>query len=467
MLEPLPARRARRRRSSRHVTATAIVAIAGLALAAPAAADGVVTLQGADAAGPDRYDKVTLIKTRPSRAENVLVLAPGTSGGAAYFQPVAEALVRRLPGWQVWSVERRENRLEDHSVLDRAIAGKASSKELFDYYLGWLGKPDDGTKRFRPKTTQETAFARRWGMGTAVGDLRKVVLSAKRRGGKVVLGGHSLGGSITTAYASWDFRGRPGVRDLDALVYIDGASAPGGAATPEKARADLDALASGSPFLDLTGLGLPWSAGVFNAVGSTSALREPDAPSRLQSWPLLPASLKPPVPATNAAGYGYALDTETGPANLRLVQMNLGRLAPSGTPRRWVDGGLAPVARAARLFSGRRGIDGTAWYHPRRLSIDAGAVNGGIRNPAQSVVGSRAIHGRQLKVPLYAITTSLGGDRVLDATRAVAKQAGVPRSQVTLVDRQRTYAHIDPLSATPAKNDFVRTIVPFLKRVAR
>ena len=36
---------------------------------------------------------------------------------------------------------------------------------------------------------------------------RIVVKLAKKRGRKVVVGGHSLGGSITTAYATWDFDG--------------------------------------------------------------------------------------------------------------------------------------------------------------------------------------------------------------------------------------------------------------------
>ena len=41
-----------------------------------------------------------------------------------------------------------------------------------------------------------------------------------------MLGGHSLGGSITTAYATWDFGGRPGARGLSGLVFIDGGSGP-------------------------------------------------------------------------------------------------------------------------------------------------------------------------------------------------------------------------------------------------
>jgi hypothetical protein len=68
----------------------------------------------------------------------VLVLNPGTSASAAYFEPLAKDVVTRARGWQVWAVERRENLLEDQSVLDKAKGGKATGKQLFGYYLGWL-----------------------------------------------------------------------------------------------------------------------------------------------------------------------------------------------------------------------------------------------------------------------------------------------------------------------------------------
>ena len=45
-------------------------------------------------------------------------------------------------------------------------------------------------------------------------DARRVVKQAKQLGGRVVMGGHSLGGSMTTAYATWDFNGKPGASDL-------------------------------------------------------------------------------------------------------------------------------------------------------------------------------------------------------------------------------------------------------------
>src|SRR3954469_23791330 len=87
---------------------------------------------------PAKYDKVGILEIGSPKARNVLVLNPGTSASAAYFRPLAESIVARLPGWQVWAVERRENLLEDHSMLDRAKARTATIKQAFDYYLGWI-----------------------------------------------------------------------------------------------------------------------------------------------------------------------------------------------------------------------------------------------------------------------------------------------------------------------------------------
>jgi hypothetical protein len=243
-------------------------------------------------------------------------------------------------------------------------------------------------------------------------------------------------------------------------VLIDGGSSRSATLTRAAARKQLADLEKRSPWLDLTGAGLPWSAGVFNIVGSTAARIEPDARSVFAGWPLLPANLRPPVDTTNAGGYGYAFDHDTSPDSLSLIHMHLGSLAAAGDPRPWVDGELGTVQRAATMFSGIRGIDGTAWYHPVRLSIDGGSVNGGVRNGAQKVLGVRATHGDDVGLPIYAIETSLGAGRVLKGARALARRSHV---RARLVDRHRTYDHIDPLSALPAKNAFVKTVIPFLR----
>jgi hypothetical protein len=443
--------------------AALLAAVTLMTTAAPAQAVELRTLDGFDAPGPARYDKVGVVKVGPARARHVLVLSPGTSAGAGYFVPLARDLVRRLPGWQVWAVERRENLFEDHSVLDRVRAGKAPVADLFPYYLGWLtgGGPP---QHFQPAADAVTAPAREWGMRVAVEDLRRVIRAARNGGRTVVLGGHSLGGTITTAYASWDFGGRAGARDLAGLVFIDGGSSSN-PVDAEQARTERDAIATGSPFNDLVGLGVPWAAGVFAAVGSTLALKAPDERSTFKDFALAPAALKPPVAVTNAAQFGYALDTETGPPNLALVQSHLGGLASSGDPRGWRDGELASLRRTAQAVSGFTGVDGFAWYHPRRLSLDAAAVAGGVANPAQDVLGLRATRGRAARLPIYAFETSLGKGRVLAAARALAKRAGVPARKLTLVDRSASNAHCDPIFDDAKSNAFLKTVVPFLKGI--
>ena len=80
----------------------------------------------------------------------------------------------------------------------------------------------------------------------------------------------------------------------------------------------------------------------------------------------------------------------------------------------------------------------------------------------------RAIHGNDLsrKLRIYAFGAALGGQRVLDAASTLAEQSGIPKGNLTLVNRSATYAHNDPNTAAP-KNAFVNHLIPFLKGIAR
>jgi hypothetical protein len=150
--------------------------------------------------------------------------------------------------------------------------------------------------------------------------------------------------------------------------------------------------------------------------------------------------------------------------------VHAGHLAASGNPRGWVRAGeITPIQRWASMLSGTGllGIDGSAWYHPSRLSLDAGAVAAGNANPAQGVLDVRAIHGDDLKkhTKIYAFG-ALGGEGVLNAARVLAAQSGIPDRNLTLVNRQGTYAHNDPSAASP-NNDFLAHLIPFLYQVRR
>lgn len=446
--------------------------VAALATVAPASAASYrfERIAGYESPGtPAKYDKVGILKFGSPKAKNVLVLNPGTSAGAAYFAPLARSVVARAKAWQVWAVERRENLLEDQSVADRAKAGRATPKQLFDYYLGYLAD-DSVSPHFQSIPDSEVGYAREWGMNTEINDLRRVVLRAQRLGGKVVVGGHSLGGSMTTAYATWDFGGQPGAKGLAGLVFIDGAStnAPPSAEEAQKAKDD---LAGQSPWSTIGGIPAPLT-GLFNEGGAILVRIAPNQPSIAQDFPLLPTFLKPDFRVTNAGLYGYALDVKTSPSFLGLAQGHLGRMADGPEPRGWNStGALSPLTRFADMFSGWgvKGMDGMAWYHPQRLSIDSRAVAAGNANPAQDVLDVRATHGADLprSLRIYAFAASLGAQRVLDGAQALATQSGIPADRLTLVDRRETYAHNDPNSAAPARNDFFKGLIPFLRKVAR
>jgi pimeloyl-ACP methyl ester carboxylesterase len=437
------------------------------ASSAPAVPAKFERIQGFNAPGtPAKYNKVGIIKTGSSDAKNILVLVPGTSASAAYFEPLAKDIVRKSQGWQVWAIERRENILEDHSVLNQAKKGKATGKQLFDYYLGFVTDPSI-TKHFQFIPDSDVAFARDWGMNTEIEDMHRVIEQAKKQGGKVVLGGHSLGGSITTAYATWDFNGKPGAKDLSGLVFIDGGSSPTPVST-DQATMQLQALQAGSPWLTFGGIPAPY-AGLFNATGSTAVKIAPNDPSLGYAWPALPANLKPPVPPTNEGQYGYALDVKTSPMGLRAAQAHLGQLKDSGDPRGWDStGALTPITRYADMFSGwgLQSLDGTAWYHPQRLTIDSGAVAAGNANETQGILDVHSTHGHDLPkgLRIYAFGAALGGQRVLDGATILADQSGIPHGQLVLVDGEANYAHNDPAGASP-NNEFLQNLTPFLKKI--
>jgi pimeloyl-ACP methyl ester carboxylesterase len=452
--------------------ATAITVLALASMAGSASALKVTWMPGYPAAGtPAKYNKVGVLKVGPSRAKNVLVLEPGTSAGSAYFVPLAQWIVKTVPGWQVWAVERRENLLEDQSELNLAKAGKASGTAVFNYYLGWLTNKKITHHMPAADYGLNLAYAKQWGMNVAVQDLRRVIAAAHKLGGKVVLGGHSLGGSVVTAYATWDFSGKAGADGLAGLLYIDGGSFRNITAT--QAQSDLSALDAdkASPWLSFGGIGAPY-AGLFIDTGALGIFLNPNAPSEGQAFKFLPPTLKPKVPVTNEAQFGFALNVGTSPVELAAAQAHLGKGVSSATIggyHTWNGAGaLTPIKRFAQMFSGWgiQNVDGDEWYFPQRLTDDTGAVDNGNANPAQKVLDLDATMGHHLpkNLLIYAFATSLGRTFVINAAKQLAAQSKIPSRNVTLINREHTYAHNDPAGAYP-NNVFFTHLVTYLHRV--
>jgi pimeloyl-ACP methyl ester carboxylesterase len=439
----------------RRLALLALLLSLAFAGSAHAAGSSWVAVKGARGAGPARYDVTHVRVFGPKSAKRVLILVPGYIGGAGDFSSIAPDIVKRVPGLQVWAWDRRSNAFEDTSVF-----AKGDPDQAYSYYLN-AGTVDGHT--FQPVSGGSVPFVRQWGLKLELEDLRNVVLKARDGGRRqVILGGHSLGGSTTVAYAAWDFNGHPGYKDLSGLVLIDGGLL-GTFSTPSLAtvKKRLAALKTGDPFVDLLGLGIPWAAGAFAEVASLYAEKKPSEPAVLQQYPLIPPDLRPPVPATNEAALGYAFDASTSPAALALIQVHAGQLAASGNPRPWQAGELTPLPRLEAGFTSEPG-NAVEWYFPQKLTLDVDGANKLSRNPTTKLLGLREYDLAGVDIPLYAFETNLTHGRVLRGARRFAAASKVPSTKLVA---DHGASHLDPLFAAPAKNKFLTTVVPFLRGV--
>jgi hypothetical protein len=244
----------------------------------PEACDWISYLRWRDAKGPKRATK----------ADAIAVLMPGFLGGAKDFDALARNAIRdaaaRKRHIEVWGIDRRANCLEDHHGVAAAVRAR-NIDPAFDYYYG--GKEVDGRKFAGFKTADDARFLDDFGLERTVLDwytlLTREVPSQSMRAQKVVCGGHSLGGPLTAAFASWDFDGDPqttadagynqcvGFVGLDTTVDVRGAD--GGPGTGPGARG-LVAQSGAAPFVNAP----PLTPGTMElpSVASVAAYFHPD-----------------------------------------------------------------------------------------------------------------------------------------------------------------------------------------------
>ena len=169
---------------------------------------------------------------RSSRADAVLTLMPGIFAGGGSFDQVARHTIRRAAKRdamvEVWGIDRRSNCLEDHRGV-RAGVKTGDPRVSFGYYFE--GREVDGHTFPGFADDQEAAFLREVGLKQTIEDWHTVITrempSQRKRQRKLICGGHSLGGPLTAALASWDFDGDPetdadaGYNQCAAFVGLD------------------------------------------------------------------------------------------------------------------------------------------------------------------------------------------------------------------------------------------------------
>ena len=242
----------------------------------------------------------------------------------------------------------------------------------------------------------------------------------------MILGGHSLGASLTAAYAAWDFNGKPGFEDVDGLVLIDGGLLGSfDAYDLAQAQQQIADLQTSNPFQDLFGNGVAEAAGLFAEIGGDlrPARPRPRAPRRLQAFPFLPAAYKPPVPVTNRALFGYDFDRDTSPVGARPAARQPGRAGAAAAIRATGRTAASPRSPGWPRPSARSPSNSVEWFFPQRLTIDTNGADEMKMNDVARFLGLRLEHTKQIDVPIYAFQTDLTDGDVLRGAQAPG-QAG-------------------------------------------
>ena len=243
----------------------------------PPACDSIGFLRFRSANGP----------TEAAKADAVITLMPGILAGSSSMDQVARNTIRlaeeRGRFVEVWTIDRRANCLEDHFGTQAAFRARDVTP-AFDYY--YRGKEVEGRTFPGFVPPSEAEFMKEFGLARITLDWHAIITrelpDQRTRAAKLICGGHSLGGLLTAAYASWDFDGNPETTEdagynqcaafagLDTTVDIDGSSGgPAGVGILSQAAAQ----SGGSPYLNAP----PFTPGVMQlpTIASTMAFLDP------------------------------------------------------------------------------------------------------------------------------------------------------------------------------------------------
>jgi pimeloyl-ACP methyl ester carboxylesterase len=443
-----------------------------------------------------------------AEVKKVLVMMPGFLGGANDFTYLGRRVVLRSHGTTaVWAVDRRSNALEDQTGLDAAEAAKDPDIAKNYYFHG----ATVGGKTFAGFIDGKTiSYAAEWGIKAHIEDLDALISAviARYPQAAIILGGHSLGGSIVPIYAAWNFGTYSGFERLSGLVLLEGAPNPKGPADiPAQAayeqtgiafggsRTSVHSLRSGDPIVSLKPfvttdlfvtaeiLGMR----VSSLVGAADA-PSPDADLVARFFTLL-FGLPSVPPGTNRAALGFGFDNDYEPLSFARVSMGeaVGPVGPNPNAA-FLSGFVGPDDKllapidahatydwqpaleqtvpeptdmetfAHMLFAGPTNF--IEWYFPARLTLDVGITDDLNVQPSgdwrKEVYGLAVTENARVDLPVFAVGGSKG--LVPDLTAfdpyrqsiAPVLRNGTRRDAVAAGFQTRlqpNYVHLDVLTA--------------------
>ncbi len=432
---------------------------------------------------PEKYNRAYYLRyfAAASKPNTIFVLMPGLFAGAADLDLLARQLVASMPETEVWVIDRRANALEDRSAMTRSLQTR-NPQFAYDYYVKNAGKAGG----FIPKKPDVLRFTAFWGLDVHLRDLHEVVKRAEQAADTVILGGHSLGGSIVSFYSSYNFSEDkafakspdPGYAHLDGLLLLDGVLGRTGGFSWQGEGLSIGQIRLIASREDLeAGVGDPFLKDAFDPLSAAkyevSALLARFAPAKLSPGGFVsyPATNRAVAGILNEAQYGLSpifgvsvgeaigatfggnllavlLDGAQGVYSSTVVGVEAGSSAVTwrrGDPKRDVTELGAFVESRSTLAT-----NSNEWYFPLRLGLDMIQLGVTLKNSSEFVPT------REVPTPTLAVGASRGLVQNFEDFSAygVARGVGAPFTAYILDG----FTHADVVAAE------VNPVVPLVQQ---
>ena len=443
-----------------------------------------------------------------------LVLIPGLNSGPNTIDILARGLlVAHGPGLEVWISAPRPTLLQDRRGVEAGLAYRQPDFAL-GYYYGSL--EIDG-HRFHLLKGPEVPYMAYWGLDVHLRDIFAIVREIRTRhpNGRVVLGGHSLGGVLAAAYAGYDFADVPGsppsdprrppeigAAGLAGLLFIDGLPmrlplrlSPNrylhgfripflGAIPGVDSLTDPDPKKRIPPFTRTRNLARTKDSLIFDVVSLYGYLR-PDTPSYFPFFPrrfglqitnealvaallsdqmqpdrLIRANVEQPIGIfAKVPDHAYInrhglLDLQSGYPAPGEALIRLPRPEESPRPR-------VPIRMLLRAIL-RPGADFTEWYFPWRLVLDLGLAASLEPGDTFAKRYFSLDHVSDTALPMLILGAGHGLVRSEGATDFYRSHVATPRDRIT-VKIFPDFSHLDIEDSDP--NPAVPLILTWLESV--
>ncbi|GGN36233.1 alpha/beta hydrolase [Deinococcus daejeonensis] len=418
---------------------------------------------------PKDLNASVTVRYGSARPAAVLLLMPGYLGGAGSFDRLARQLVTLDRTLAVWAVDRRANLLEDHAPL---LSGGAPQLAQ----IVQRGLPT--------RAPASLPFMKDWGLNVTLRDWRAAVLEARTLTPNVFIGGHSMGGTLTGLYATYDFSGARGAKDVRGLIMLDGLP---GLMSGKALTTDQYEQGAMNPLGPLPGLNTLTRSPYVDALYFSPALAARAAAqarlAALQPDAAAPQNGFTAFPATNLAAAMTRLDQRY--ALLPFLAINAGHAtnaseAPyllnrvlGAKDTRWITGAADPArpvgwgSEAGQVTDARDFVrrylttqsDYAEWYFPNRLTLDlAAARTDTTGTPFEKTLPVRSA--RDLTLPVLGIAAEQG----VTTEAQFREYAAGTRAPLT-VHTLKGAAHLD---ITTASGDQVaRWVLDWLRPLRR